>query len=359
MTQTQTTTAGPPSPSTTAPILDTGLPPHAVLWNLATIAAVSRCLHAVAQHGVADALDPHGTTVDALADRLGLDTDALARVLRALAAYGVFEVDLPEVRHTEASLLLRADHPMSMGAFAHMMGLPMSWDALSELPTTLETGRAGIFGLDPDGLFSYLRDHPEQAAVFDHAMTAKSQADIPLILDAYDFSAHGTVADVGGGRGHFLHALVQRHPGIDATLVELPGVVERLAGESTVDGVRLLAADFFTDTLPAADVYVLMEIIHDWDDTDAVRILANIQRSAPDDGTVVIIEAVLDDQRVRDPARTLDIVMLALTGGRERTPAEYSSLLERGGFQLERVLPTGGGVQIVVARAVRSSTDQR
>jgi len=354
---TDTSTAA-PAPGTASSVTDGALPPHALLWELATVAAVSRCLHAVAQHGVADALGPDGATVAELAARRGLDADALARALRALAAYGVFDVDLPEVRHTEASRLLRSDHPMSMGAFAHMMGLPMSWDALRELPTTLETGRAGVFSLDPDGLFSYLRDHPAQATVFDHAMTAKSHADIPLVLDAYDFTAHRTVADIGGGRGHLLRALTERHPGIDATLVELPEVIERLAGEPTVDGVRLLAADFFTDTLPVADAYVLMEIIHDWDDTDAVRILANIRRSAPAGATVVIIETVLDDQRVRDPARTLDIVMLGLTGGRERTPGEYSSLLERGGFELARVVPTGGGVQVVEARSVGSPTDR-
>jgi C-methyltransferase len=347
------TTTRSPAPPTTRPIVDAAaLPPHALLWDLATVAVVSRCLHAVAQHGVADALEPDGSTVDDLAARLGLDVDALARMLRALAAYGVFDVDLPEVRHTDASRLLRADHPRSMGAFAHMMGLPMSWDALRALPTTLESGRAGVFDLDPIGLFSYLRDHPDQAAVFDHAMTAKSHADIPLVIDSFDFTGCGTVADVGGGRGHFLHALIERHPGVGATLVELPEVIERLAGDPAVDGVRLVAADFFTDTLPSADVFVLMEIIHDWDDSDAVRILSNIRRSAPDHATALIIETVLDDQHVRDPARTLDIVMLALTGGRERSPAEYSSLFARAGWELARVIPTGGGVQVVEARAV-------
>jgi C-methyltransferase len=350
MTETATTTS--PAPPSTRPIVDAGaLPPHALLWDLATIAAVSRCLHVVAQHGVADALEPNGTTVHDLAARVGLDADGLARVLRALAAYGVFAVDLPDVRHTEASLLLRADHPRSMGAFAHMMGLPMSWDALRALPTTLETGRAGVLDLDPNGLFSYLRDHPDQAAVFDHAMTAKSHADIPLVISAFDFAACRTVADVGGGRGHLLNALVERHAGIDATLVELPEVIERLAGEPAVEGLRLVAADFFTDALPAADVYVLMEIIHDWDDADAIRILSNIRRSAPDDATILIVETVLDDQRTRDPARTLDIVMLALTGGRERSPGEYSVLLDRAGWELARVIPTGGGVQVVEARA--------
>lgn len=345
-----TPTTSTAAPVRHGPILKAGLPPHELLWDLATAAALSRCLHAVAQHGVADALDPQGGTVDQLAAQLSLDADALARVLRALAAYGVFEVDLPMVRHTDASRLLRRDHPMSMGAFAHMMGLPMSWDALTLLPTTLETGRAGVYGLHPDGLFAYLRDHPTEAAVFDRAMTAKSHADIPRILDAYDFAAQRRVADVGGGRGHLLSALLARHGGIEATLVELPAVIDRLTDEPTVEGVRLVAADFFTDTLPAADVYVLMEIIHDWSDADAVRILSNIRRSAPDDAVVLIIETVLDDERPQDPGRTLDIVMLALTGGRERTAAQYTSLLDRAGFEFLGVIATGGGVQLVEAR---------
>jgi C-methyltransferase len=354
MTETATTTSL--APAAAPPSRGGGAPPHAVLWDLATVAAVSRCLHAVAQHGVADALDRDGATVDDLAARLELDADAFGRTLRALAAYGVFDVDLPHVRHTEASLLLRTDHPMSMGAFAHMMGLPMSWDALGALPATLRSGRAGVFELHGDGLFAYLRDHPEDAAVFDRAMTAKSHADIPLVVDAFDFGSRRAVADIAGGRGHLLRAIVERHPDVEATLFELPQVVDRLRDDDAIDSVQLVAGDFFTDRLPTADVYVLMEIIHDWDDSDAVRILANVRRSAPDDATLLIVETVLDDRRPRDHARTLDVVMLAVTGGRERSPAEYAELLARAGWELADVIPTGGGVQIVEARATTAAT---
>lgn len=328
-----------------------GVPPHALLWNLATIAAVSRALHVTARLAVADTLPTEGADVTDLAGELGVDADALGRVLRALAAFGVFEVDLPTVRHTDASLLLRDDHPMSMGPFAHMMGLPMCWDALTVLEETVTSGRAGVFTLDPEGLFSYLRRHPDQHRVFDLAMTAKSHADIACVLDAYDFGAHRTVVDVGGGRGHLLAALRARHPDLEAVLVELPEVVARVEDEHRTDGVHLVAADFFTDELPAADAYVLMEIIHDWDDVDAARILANVQRSAHERATVLIVETVLADGPAPDPATILDLVMLSVTGGRERTPDQYGSVLAAAGFELIRVIPTTGSVRIVEARA--------
>lgn len=340
---------------TARPGVGSDVPPHAVLWELATVAAVSRCLHAVARLGVADALDPAAdASVHDLAASLDLDADALGRVLRALAAYGVFDVALPNVRHTDASRLLRGDHPASMREFAHMMGLPMSWDALEALPTTVATGRAGIFDLDPEGLFSYLRNHPDQAAVFDHAMTAKSQADIRFVVESMDLPATGRVVDVAGGRGHLLRSILDRHPGIDATLVELPDVIERLVRDGAPPNIELRAADIFTDRLPRADTYILMEILHDWDDTDAVRILSNLRANAPDGARVLVIETVLDGQRRRDPAKTLDIVMLAVTGGRERTASEHGSLLQRAGWHLMRVVPTGGAVQIVVARTAEA-----
>ena len=138
-------------------------------------------------------------------------------------------------------------------------------------------------------------------------------------------------------------------------MFELPEVIDRLTGDHALDGVRLTSGNFFTDRLPAAEVYVLMEIIHDWDDQQSIQILSNLRRSASDDATVLIIETVLDDQRTRDPATTLDIVMLALTGGRERSAAEYGSLLERAGWELVTVTPTGGGVQLVQARALRTA----
>jgi len=306
-------------------------------------------LQVVAELGVADEIGPDGADVEQVAEAVGADADALGRMLRALSGAGVFEVDLPTVRHNEVSQLLRKDHPMSMGAFAHMMGLPLSWDAVGHLPETARTGRAGMLALDPGGLFSYLTDHPQERVIFDQAMASKSWADIAGILDAYDFAPHGSVADVGGGRGHLLSAIVDRHPAIEASLVELPEVIAQLSATATGTELQLVAADFFTDDLPSADVYVLMEVIHDWDDHDAVRILSNIRRSAPPKAVVLLVEMVLSDRPGPDPAKTLDVVMLAVTGGRERTAPEYEALFAAAGFTMSGVIPTQGSVQIVRA----------
>ncbi len=326
-----------------------GPPPHAVLAQLATGAYVSRCLHVVAELGVADEIGPDGADVHHVARAVGADADTLGRMLRALAGVGVFAVDLPTIRHNDVSQLLRKDHPMSMGAFAHMMGLPLSWEAIGRLPETARTGRAGMLALDPDGFFSYLSNHPDQRDVFDAAMASKSWADIACILDAYDFGALGSVADVGGGRGHLLQAIVDRHPSIEASLVELPEVITQLSNAATTRDLQLVAADFFTDDLPSADAYVLMEIIHDWDDHDAVRILSNIRRSAPPNAVILLVESVLSDRPGPDPAKTLDVVMLAVTGGRQRSGPEFATLLAEAGFTQTEVIPTTGAVQIVKA----------
>ncbi|HEX4978543.1 MAG TPA: methyltransferase [Acidimicrobiales bacterium] len=327
-------------------------PPHALLWDMATQGLVARCLHVVAAIGVADAVDSHGAELGDLAAKLDVDADALGRVLRALAGHGVFEVDLPAVRHTEASLLLRSDHPMSMRAFAQMMGLPLAWESAGSLRTTVETGRAGILQLDPGGLFSYLREHEDQAEIFDRAMTSKSHADIGCVLDAYDFGSKRHVVDVGGGRGHLLDAIGARHPGIELTLFEQPEVIARVA-EAGAGTKVLVAGDFFTDDLPAADAYLLVDIIHDWEDVDAIRILSNIRRSMRDEAVVVVVESILRDGAGPDPAKTLDIVMLVVTGGRERTSAQFASLFEAAGFEMSRVVPTAGGVSLVEARPAR------
>lgn len=338
-----------------------GPPPHAALWELATAAFPARCLHVVAALGVADALGPDGGTVDQLAGAVGVQADALGRVLRTLSSFGVFDVDDAQVHHTEQSLLLRRDHPASMGAFVHMIGLPFNWDAVGALEAAVRTGRSGLDDAH-GGLWAYLDDHPDERAVFDRAMTAKSQADLGTTLDAYDVGRFATIADVGGGRGHFLDAITHRHPSARVVLVELPDVIERVRAERSAatagggarsDRMILHPADFFVDELPTADLYVLMDVLHDWSDDDAVRILTNVRRVAPPHATVAVVEAVMSEGPERDPSKTLDIIMLTVTGGRERTLTDFAELFRRSGFQMVAAVPTAGSMTVVEARVAR------
>jgi hypothetical protein len=242
---------------------------------------------------------------------------------------------------------LRSDDPRSLRALVRMRGLPVIMRGFTELEHAARTGRPTM---DWAALVAYFAAHPDEAAVFNAAMVAKSQAVIPAVLDAFSFDAFNVVADIGGGRGHLLQAILARVPSARGVLFELPHVIADAASVESAR-VQLVAGDFFVDAMPAADLYILMDLLHDWRDEDAARILAAVRRAAPRDARVLIIETLVAATPGPHFSKTLDILMLALTGGRERTPAEHAQLLESSGFRLERVLPTAAQYSIVEAVA--------
>ena len=323
--------------------------PHEIIWALSTAAIAARCIQLVADVGVADRIGDQPVTIAELASSSGADRDALDRVLRLLAAHGVFERQAGAYRHTPASRLLRTDEPMSMRAFARMMGLPALWGSLTELGHSVRTGSPAIEVLESKGIWAYFQDRPDEARIFGQAMTAKAGADIPAILAAYDFSRFRTIADIGGGRGHLLRAVLDAVPTAEGVLFDLPRVINTLDFEH--DRLTPQAGDFFVDPLPAADAYVLMEVIHDWADAECVAILSAIRRAAPSGATLLVIESVIADERPDPRAHALDIIMLTVTGGRERTASQFRELFERAGFRYGRVIETAGPLGIVEATA--------
>jgi hypothetical protein len=322
-------------------------PPESVIKDLAIAHVLARCLHVVADFGVADALGDAPLSATELAERVGLDPDALARMLRLLAAGGVFAAGPKGYSHTAASRLLRGDDPRSLRALVRMRGLPIIWRGFTELEHAARTGQPTT---DWPALVAYFASHPEEAAVFNEAMVAKSQVVIPAVLDAFAFDAFKVVADIGGGRGHLLQAILARAPDARGVLFELPHVIADAAPAAS-PRLRLVAGDFFADAMPAADLYILMDLLHDWADEDAARILAALRRAAPRGGHVLVIETLVAEGPGPHFSKMLDILMLALTGGRERTPAEHARLLDGAGFRLERVVPTTAQYSIVEAVA--------
>jgi hypothetical protein len=305
-------------------------------------------MHVVADLGVADAVDGEGTTVDALAARTGANADALGRILRLLAGHGVFAKGAQGYVHTPLSDLLRSDHPQSMRGFALMIGLPVVWNDFTEFAKPVTTGEPALnFG----ELMAYFAEHRDEATIFNRAMVGKSSSVVSAVLAAYDFSSFKTIADIGGGHGHFLSAILDASPSASGILFELPHVVAEV-GALGSDRLEVVAGDFFADPLPAADVYVLMEVIHDWPDEKATKILASIRAAAPSHARVVIVEALVSEAPGPHFSKTLDVLMLAVTGGRERTPAEYEVLLRGAGFELERVVPTQSRYSVVEAKVI-------
>jgi len=310
--------------------------------------ALSDAMRAVAELGVADSLGEVPQTADALAAEVGANPDALHRVLRLMAGHGMFREQDGRFTHTDLSRVLRSDHPRSQRAFIRIGTI--SRKVFASLHDTLRTGRPAAATLAPGGLFAYLAAHPKEALLFDEGMTSKANADTAGLLHAYDFSRFRVIADIGGGLGHLIRAILRSTPGA-GILFDLPQVVAAASGLNS-DRLTVQAGDFFRDPLPTCDAYVLMNVIHDWPDAQAAAILAAVRRAAPLDAKVLVIEAIMPENPQpgpvgAHPAVWMDVFMLALTGGRERTQVEYATLLKQAGFSLDRVIPTDTGVSIL------------
>ncbi len=333
------------SPTPAAP------PPFVRVREIADGYNVSRCLHVVANLGVADVLGDTPATAAALAAAVGAHPGALGRVLRLLAADGVFVVDGDLISHSPASRLLRDDHPQSMRAFVRMLGMPLTWNLFGALEHSVRTGEASAPEVYPEGFWAYLSQHPDEGRLFNAAMAGKAQAQIAGVLAVYDFSSFATVADIGGGAGHLLRAVLEAAPEVHGVLFDLPQVIEE-ASDLAGPRLTLQAGDFFRDPLPASDAYLLMDIIHDWPDAESVAILRAIRAAAQPGAKVLLIEYLVADDPGPDWAKALDIRMLTLFAGSQRTRAEFEELLTQSGFRLERVVDAGVGTSIVEATAV-------
>src|SRR5437588_908785 len=314
-------------------------PANIQLMQLTNAFWTSRCLHAVAQLGVADHLGNQPQSTESLAKATGTSAGPLYRVLRLLASVGIFEWKDGTWHHTDASRFLRSDHPGSLRDYVRMLGLPVFWSAFEDLEHSLRTGECAFAKRHAEGVFRYLAKHPEESRIFDSAMTSKSHRDITAILPAYDFSQFATIADIAGGRGHLLRAILKNSPRTQGILFDQPHVVAEVAPENG-EKLTVVGGNFFTDSMPKADAYLLMNIIHDWPDAESIKILSAIRRAMPARARVLIIETVVPDVPGPHLSKELDIAMMALPGGMERTQEQYGSLAAKCALRLERMVET-------------------
>ncbi|MBA3869225.1 MAG: SAM-dependent methyltransferase [Anaerolineae bacterium] len=313
--------------------------PFATVRQLAAGYIVPRCLHVIANLGVADVLDETPRTAAELAESVGAHPDALWRILRVLSTYGLFALQGDQFSHTPASRLLRSDHPQSMRSFVRMFASPLYWNAYGELEYTAQTERPATDKSTPNGFWNYLESHPDEGTIFDEAMVTKSRAAAAAIASSYDFSGFEVVGDIGGGLGQVLRAIMNASPNSKGVLFDLAHVLEK-AKYIPSERITFQAGDFFSDTFPTCDAYLLMDVIHDWGDEAAMAILKAVRRAAPAHAKLLVIELVFPDDPGPDWAKVLDVNMLALFGGRQRTLSEYRALLESAGFSLQRKIDT-------------------
>ncbi|WP_233223924.1 methyltransferase [Amycolatopsis sp. CA-128772] len=297
-------------------------------------AVVAQAIHAVTELGVVDRLAAGPATAAELAADLGADVDALTRFLRALAGEGLFTVAAGEYALTPAGELLRSDVPGSLRHLSRLM-TGEAYRVWEEASLSLRTGGPAFEPVFGAPLFAWLADRPARQAEFDRAQAglAGMRAQ-PLLARSWDGVGH--VVDVGGGNGMLLGLLLAAHPWLRGTVFDRPGVTSE-AG--LPPRCRRVEGDFFVSVPAGGDVYLLAQILHDWDDRRAVQILRACHAAMPAGARLLVLEQVVPEDGGPHPAHLLDLHMLVLLGGRERTEPGWRRLLAAGGFEVRAVTP--------------------
>lgn len=321
---------------------------------------VSRLIYVAARLGIADLLSSGPRTADDMAAATGTKAWALYRILRTLSSYGVFEeVKGKRFKLTPLGNTLRTDVPASMHGFALMLVEKHVWDAWEQLLYAAQTGELPfdkIFGMP---FYQYLERHPHDLKVFGEAMTSLSGTENPAIARAfqrvYKPSAMGTVVDVAGGHGSLLAMILKSNRKLKGVLFDLPHVIARAGTDRhvTAKGITerctLVSGDFFASVPDGGDVYFLKYILHNWDDESCVRILANCRQAMGKKGRVLVADPVISAGNGQEWAKLLDIQMMVVVKGAERTRDEFAALFKKAGLKLVKVTPTSSPLSLVEA----------
>ena len=313
---------------------------------------VSRAIYAAAELGIADLLKDGPRSSSDIAARIGAAEDGVYRLLRALAGIGVLtESEGEGFALTARGACLQSDVPGSMRDYARFLGHDLVWRPWGHLVQSITSGKPTsdvVFGMP---IFDYARSHPEAAAAFNAGMTSLSAIETLGVVNAYDFAGIRTLVDVGGGQGWLLASILKANSPMRGVLLELPHVVESarslLEREAVGDRCDTVGGDFFTAVPNGGDAYIMKRVLHDWDDERSIRILQNCRQAMNPGGKILVVEVVVGSPNASTFATFLDLQMLVMTGGRERTVKEFQALYEESGFKLARIVATKAPVSVV------------
>jgi SAM-dependent methyltransferase len=306
---------------------------------------LARALSTAALLKLADCLIEGPKSVAELAEETETHAPSLFRLMRFLSYYGVFEAKALDVYTlTPLSQLLRSDIPDSARPIALMFGEEATWAALGNLPVSVQTGKPAFDQTYGMGIWDYYDQHPEAGAIFNRAMVSFSAHVDEQIAAHYDFSDTTTIVDIGGGNGSMLRILLSEYPHLKGILFDQPAVIKQSKVSLQAAGLQgrcdVVAGDFFAALPSGGDIYFYKHVLHDWDDDSCIKILRNCRSQMPAGKKILVAEQLIQPTGPGRSALVLDMVMLALFTGQERTEEEFRQLFVASGFELSRVIPT-------------------
>lgn len=330
------------------------VPPEEAMVQMVVGYWISQAIRAMAVLGLADHLAAGPRTTDELSGQSGAHAPSLDRLLRALSALGLCaRDDERRVRLTPLGERLRSDAPNSLKPYVLMITAPWLQRTWQELPDAVRNGEPTFARVHGVGFWDYLAAHPEEGALFDAAMSGGAEERAEALLAACDLSGVNTIVDAGGGQGKLLAAVLAAVPDLRGILADRPEVVagadEVLRTAGVADRCAVVGSDFFASVPPGGDAYILAQIIHDWPEEEALAILSACHRAMAPGARLWLIEQVIQPGEDSVELTLLDLNMLMLFGGQERTAEEYQKLLEAAGFGEIRVLPTDTSWSVVEA----------
>jgi hypothetical protein len=328
------------------------VPPPIAMLQLISGFWISRCIYVAAKLGIPDLVKDEPKNAAELAAATGTDAPSLFRVMRALASVGVLSQDADNrFAITPLSETLRSDIRGSLRAFAMTELGEEHYPAWGELLHSVRTGEIAFDHAFGKPIWEFFSENPENARIFNDAMSGMTAQANDAILSQYDFGGIRTLMDVGGGHGGLITSVLQRHPGMKGILFDSPQVIEGARAVVDHSGVndrcRLAAGNFFESVPGGADAIILKWIIHDWNDEQCVTILRNCHRALPENGKLILVEAVVPASNEPHFSKFIDLNMLVMTGGRERTEQEFRALYDAAGFRLTRIVPTESPFSVI------------
>jgi hypothetical protein len=332
------------------------VPAPFALLELTQGSMITQAVYAAAKLGIADTLGDGPLTAAEIAERVDANPEATYRLLRLLASYSVFaERADGRFELTPMADALRADAPMSMRRIALLMGHPIHWEDWSHLADSVQTGEASLPKVRGMSAWEFFESNPEYAGVFFQGMSNLSDLETEPVAAGYDYSRFHKIVDVGGGRGNLLAAVLQKAADAKGVLFAPASAADaqELLEQSGVADRCTIENGFFLDSVPAGgDAYILKHIVHDWPEEQAVKILRNARDAMGPKGTLLLVEFVLGEGNEPHIGKLVDLWLMLLVGGKERTRAQYSELLAKAGFRLTQVVETASAISIVEAQPV-------